>query len=62
MRELYYRMYDANGFKAVAKTLAEANKAKADGCRVETVLEEQPKAEPKMTDKKRARRVKAVKP
>ena len=36
MRELYYRMYDANGFKTATKTLAEANKAKADGYKVET--------------------------
>lgn len=62
MRNLYYKLYTANGFEKVVKTLKEAEAAKAQGFNVETVVEEAPRPLPTMSVKRKVARVTATKP
>ena len=61
MRDLFYKVSDVKGFEEIVKTFAEAEGAKAKGFKVEAVVKEVPREFPKMSAKREARRVKAVK-
>ena len=62
MRNLYYKLYTGNSFKEAVKTLKEANAAKAAGLRVKVAVKDAPRPLPKMSEKRKAARVRATKP
>lgn len=61
MRNLCYKV-TGKFFETTATTYQEAEDAKAMGFNVETILQDDPKPIPRMTEKRRARRATAVKP
>lgn len=61
MRNLIYKVTKENATVYV-NTLAEALTAKKNGSQIEPILADEVKALPKMTEKKKALRVQAIKP